>query len=244
VTMRKIAWFSCGAASAVATKLAVGPVLPVYCDTGAEHPDNKRFMADCEKWFGYHIQILKSDKYESTWDVWEKRKYMAGPDGAPCTMHLKVQPRLDFQTPYDVHVFGYTADANDVARAERMRSTYPELIIETPLIERGLTKAACLDMLIRADIKPPVMYALGFQNNNCIVCPKATSPGYWALIRKHFPDEFARADELSRRLGKKLVRLNDEREFLDKLPADQETTAPIVPDCDFLCAIAEMDLSK
>ena len=35
---RTIGWFSCGAASAIAVKLTGAQ--PVYCETGAEHPDN------------------------------------------------------------------------------------------------------------------------------------------------------------------------------------------------------------
>ena len=47
---RTIGWFSCGAASAIAVKLTGAQ--PVYCETGAEHPDNARFFADCTVWFG------------------------------------------------------------------------------------------------------------------------------------------------------------------------------------------------
>jgi hypothetical protein len=43
---RTLAWFSCGVASAVATMLA-STSEPVYCETGSEHPDNERFLADC-----------------------------------------------------------------------------------------------------------------------------------------------------------------------------------------------------
>jgi 3'-phosphoadenosine 5'-phosphosulfate sulfotransferase (PAPS reductase)/FAD synthetase len=90
--MRVVCWFSCGAASAVATKLAVekyADVKIVYCDTGAEHEDNKRFMADCEKWFNQKITVLKSEKYADTWDVFEKTKYLVGVGGARCTTELK-----------------------------------------------------------------------------------------------------------------------------------------------------------
>lgn len=237
---RILSWFSCGAASAVATKLCP-KAEPVYCDTGAEHPDNDRFMDDCERWFGRRVAVLDAG-YADTWAVWEDRRYLAGINGAPCTTELKVKPRLSYQRPDDVHVFGYTADGEDVSRANRLRDNYPELTIETPLIDRGLTKAACLEMLIRAGIQPPAMYALGFRNNNCIPCVKATSPAYWALIRKHFPDKFERMAKLSRELDVRLCRINDERRFIDEIPEDQETTNPIQPSCDFLCAIAEMDL--
>ncbi len=237
---RTIGWFSCGAASAVAVKLTGAQ--PVYCETGAEHPDNVRFLADCEAWFGQSVERLRSDKYRDTWHVWEKNRYLAGIQGAKCTVELKVKLRLAFQLPTDVHVFGYTADSPDVARAERLRETYPELTIVTPLIERGLTKESCLGMIQRAGITLPPLYAMGFQNNNCIPCVKATSPAYWALVREKFPEHFDRMAKLSRELDVRLCRLDGERSFIDEIPIGFPTTNPIQPACDFLCHIAEADL--
>ena len=242
---RTISWFSCGAASAVATKLSIennSDVLPVYCETGAEHSDNERFLSDCEKWFGTPIHRLKSTKFNSTWDVWEKRKYLAGIDGAPCTVELKIAPRLEFQKPTDIHVFGYTADKNDMTRANRLRMNYPEMMVETPLITLGLTKKSVIAMIERANIAPPPMYALGFQNNNCIPCVKATSASYWALVRKEFPEQFSRMVELSRKLDVRLARIGEERIFIDEIPDEYPTTNPIQPSCDFLCHLAEMGL--
>lgn len=88
VEPRILCWFSCGAASAVATKMILNEypdkdVIPVYCDTNSEHEDNVRFLSDCEKWFGKPVTILKSGEYEDTWDVWEKRRYLSGVKGAP-----------------------------------------------------------------------------------------------------------------------------------------------------------------
>lgn len=240
---RTLSWFSCGAASAVATKLRPSAI-PVYCETGAEHPDNARFLADCERWFSRTVERLKSDKYADTWDVWTRERYLAGVDGAKCTVALKVAPRLAFQRPDDIHVFGYTADGPDITRADRLRSSYPELTIDTPLIERGLTKEACLSMVRHAGIDLPPMYAMGFQNNNCMPCVKATSPAYWALVRQRFPAEFARMVSLSRELDVRLCRIDGERAFIDEIPADHPTTDPIQPACDFLCHIAELDLAQ
>jgi hypothetical protein len=240
--VRTVGWVSCGAASAIACKLE--RALPVYCETGAEHEDNKRFLLDCERWFGQRIIRLKSTEYADTWDVWERRRYLAGIDGAPCTVALKVIPRLEFQRPDDIHVFGYAADAADVTRANRLRANYPELTIKTPLIERGLTKEACIEMVRRAGIAVPVLYALGFQNNNCLPCVKATSPAYWALVRRSFPDKFARMAKLARELDVRLCRIDNERRFIDEIPDDHPTTNPIQPSCDFLCHIAEMDLAE
>ena len=238
---RRISWFSCGAASAVATKLST-PDIVAYCGVGSEHEDNKRFMADCQKWFDQEIITLKNSEFADTWAVWEKRRYISGIAGAPCTSELKIVPRLEFQRVDDIHIFGYTADANDVRRSEKLRENWPELFAEFPLIERGLTKAACLAIVEDAGIEPPLTYAQGFPNANCLPCCKATSPAYWALVREHYPEKFNRMVELSRRLGARLARIEGERVFIDEIPLDHPTTQPLAPECDFLCAMAEQEL--
>lgn len=247
---RVLVWVSAGAASAVAGKLAQrkyagSEVVFAYCETGGEHADNVRFLADLEQWYGQEIVHLRSDEYASTWDVWEGERYLAGIAGAPCTGIMKIAPRVKFQRLDDIHVFGYTSDKPDVARAHRLRLNYPEMTIETPLIEGGLDKRACLAMVENAGIKLPVLYGLGFPNNNCIPCVKATSPAYWALVRQEFPAEFERIAKLARELDVRLCRLpGDVRAFIDEIPADFPVTSPTVPSCDFLCHPAEMGINE
>lgn len=238
---RTVSWFSCGAASAIATKLS-NPDVIAYCDTGSEDYDNERFMVDCEQWFGQKITILKNKKYSDTWDVWNKKKFLSGINGAPCTGELKVVPRLMFQRPHDIHIFGYTADSNDMRRFESFKEHYPELIVRAPLIEKGINKAACLAMLKTLGIKEPRVYALGFHNANCIPCVKATSPNYWALVRLNFPEEFDRMAKISRILDVRLTRIKGDRVFIDEIPMDHPVTEPIAPECDFLCAMAEQEM--
>jgi hypothetical protein len=238
---RTIGWFSSGAASAVAIKIS-NPDLIVFCDTGSEDEDNKRFMSDCEKWYDRKITVLKNEKFKDTWEVWEKRKYISGIAGAPCTGELKIKPRVSFQKPGDVHIFGYTADSKDIKRAESLRENYPDLTVKTPLIERGIKKAGCLAMIESAGIKPPRVYAMGFPNANCIPCCKATSPAYWALVRRNFPKEFNRMLELSKKLSVRLTKINGERAFIDEIPEDHAITEALAPECDMLCWLAEQEL--
>src|SRR3990167_3825590 len=112
---RVLAWFSCGAASAVAAQVAIerfgDRVEVVYCDTmKSESPDNPRFMADVGRWLGRRITVIASEKFLTVEEVWAKSRYMSGPDGAPCTVEMKKVPRFKFQTADDTHVFGLTAD--------------------------------------------------------------------------------------------------------------------------------------
>lgn len=90
-------WFSCGAASAVAAKLTLEKygkdcnVRIINNPIANEHPDNRRFLKDVEKWLGVSINIATNPLYPEAncEDVWEDRKYMSGVSGAPCTMVLK-----------------------------------------------------------------------------------------------------------------------------------------------------------
>lgn len=81
---RLLCSFSCGAASAVATKLAIEanagrlPVHIMYLETRSEHDDNGRFLRDCEKWFGVEVTRYGSAKYADIWDVFERGRYIAG----------------------------------------------------------------------------------------------------------------------------------------------------------------------
>ncbi len=64
---RIVCQFSCGAASAVATKLALAQygdqVTIINADIENEDKDNRRFLADCERWFGREIVVLRDQKY-------------------------------------------------------------------------------------------------------------------------------------------------------------------------------------
>lgn len=237
---RTLAWVS-HAASVVAAKFVPEAQL-VLCDMGeSEDADNDRFIRECAEWMERPLVRL-TGKYRNIDAVFEARKYHAGIAGAPCTGEMKVAPRLDYQLPSDTHVFGYTADWRDLERAKLFAATYPNLKVRFPLIERGLTKEACFALVEAAGIRRPRVYDLGFPNGNCIGCVKASSPDYWSLVRKHFPETFARRAEQSRRFGSRLARINDERIFIDEIPADWPTLKPIAPACDFLCHIAEQDM--
>lgn len=202
---RVVSWFSRGNASAVATKLAIAEhgaenVTVACIALTTEHPDSVRFAAECEDWFGVPITYLSSERYADTWAVWEGERFIVGPHGAPCTGILKKAVRHAFQRPDDRQVFGYTADRKDVKRIPRLLDSEPGLILLTPLVERGLTKANCHAIVEGAGIKRSAMYELGYENNNCIGCPKG-GIGYWNAIRVDFPDEFHRMAKLERDVG-------------------------------------------
>lgn len=220
--MRRVVWFSCGAASAVAAKLTLErypDALVVYCNTSKdEHPDNLRFRRDVERWIGKEVLLIGSKKYETVDEVNEKRRYMSGPKGAICTTELKKIPRLEWQEPDDTHIFGFTLDEPN--RIERFKRNNPELSLEWVLRDAGVTKDDTYARVTAAGIVLPAMYLLGFKNNNCIGCVKATSPSYWNRTRAFFPKVFDLRAKRSRELGCRLTRWKGQRIFLDELPVE------------------------
>lgn len=220
MTNRIISWFSCGAASAVATKKAIEKygkenLIIASCVIDNEHADNERFLKDCEEWFGMPILRLKSEKYTDCWDVWEKTKYLVGVRGARCTTEMKKMVRQKFQKPWsDIQIFGFTSEES--GRAERFRTQNPEANLEAPLIDLNISKEDCFKILTEANIDLPAMYKLGYKNNNCIGCVKGGA-GYWNKIRIDFPEVFARMAKLERTLGRTILKVKGKRTYLDEL---------------------------
>lgn len=220
-------WFSCGAASAVAAKKTVekygdknririlnNPVIE-------EDQDNQRFLKDVEQWVGLRIETVINPKFEScsAYDVWQKRRYMSGINGAPCTFELKKRARQiwEEQNYVDYHVLGFTFD--ELARHERFVKSERSNVIPV-LIDEKLTKSDCFNIVKSAGIQLPRVYFQGYPNANCIGCVKATSATYWNHVRKNHPDVFNQRADQSRELGARLVRFKGKRIFLDELPND------------------------
>lgn len=240
---RTVIWYSDGAASTIAAKLTLQSnpdAILAYTATNAEHEDNVRFRKEVEEWLGKKVLVLHNGKYHDPWDVFDKTGWLVGPAGARCTTELKKKVRQQFQRPGDIHVFGYTADHKDAKRALRYKKNNFELLLEFPLIDRGITKADCKAMIAQQGIRLPMMYELGFENNNCIGCPKGQQK-YWGRIRKHFPDIFDRMAKVERDMD---VAINKsyagdgkrKRLFLDQLPDDIDIKEPETGiDCGLFC---------
>ena len=243
---RVLVWFSCGAASAVAAKLAVQKYGDrcevVYCDTLAyEHPDNKRFMSDVSKWLGKDIKLLKSEKYEDIFDVFDKTGWLIGVGGARCTTELKKNVRKQYQREGDLHIFGLTLD--EQARIDRFEDQNNDIEVEWILADNQVNKNKCYHILQAAGIELPAMYKLGYNNNNCIGCVKGQA-GYWNKIRVDFPDAFDRMAKLERKMNVAINKTYKDKKrirvFLDELDPNAGRNVPMPDiDCGALCVTPE-----
>lgn len=234
-------WFSCGAASAVAAKMTLDQygsrcsVRVLNNPVIEEDEDNRRFLADVELWLGVEIEEVRSSNFPdaSAETVWDVRKAMSFPRGAPCTVELKKKARWEWEenNPVDWHVLGYVRGEEN--RHNQLLQTGEPLL--PVLIEGGVTKADCYQIIQEAGLRLPRIYSMGYPNANCIGCVKATSPTYWNHVRKMHPEVFAQRAEQSRRLGVRLVRVKGVRIFLDELSADAKGQP--LKNMDFECGL-------
>lgn len=230
------AWFSAGITSTVATYLILkkySNVRILYIETGSAHEDNKRYISDCEKWFNRPIETIRSHKYEDVSDVILSTRYVNGEGGARCTTELKkeVRLRLERTDPFLFQVHGFEFVKSQINRAVRFIDKYPESKPQFPLIENRLTKNECAGIIQNAGIKLPVMYELGYNNNNCIGCVKG-GMGYWNKIRVDFPDVFEQRAKEEREVGHSCINGT----YLDELnPTRGRKNKIVMPECGAFC---------
>jgi len=229
--MRRVAWFSCGAASALAVRLALkeGPLEVVYCAVAEEHPDNLRFLADFEATLPRPVTVLRNAEYNgSIFEVFRRRGYINGVKGAPCSRLLKKGMRESYQRPGDVQVLGFCADEADRAEDFVDRN---EGRFEFPLIEAGIKHSDTLWMVERLGLRLPEMYRLGYGNANCVGCVKG-GKGYWNKIREDFPERFQQFVQLEADLG---YRVMARVSLADLKPGEGRHESIAMPSCGVFC---------
>lgn len=212
-----------------------------------EHEDNRRFLKDCERWFGREITVLRDETFgASALEVFRRKRFLKSRHGAPCSRELKRRVLDRTRRPTDVLVLGYTVEEEE--RYEDFKQTFPDLFATAPLIDRRLGKADCLAMVQNAGIALPLMYRLGFNNANCVGCVKG-GQGYWNKVRREFPEHFEQMAQLEESLGPSayLFRhrsgpLKGVRYSLRELDPSSGRHDEPLPSCSGFCDLAEAEL--
>jgi hypothetical protein len=102
-----------------------------------------------------------------------------------------------------------------------------------PLVEKKIHKAHAHEILKASGIKRPVMYDMGYHNNNCIGCVKG-GKGYWNKIRLDFPEVFQSRIEMERIIGASILKDTT----LERLnPEAGRHEGPIIDDCGIMCEL-------
>lgn len=240
---RVVSWFSTGVSSFIAAYLERENIDNIiYTHIENQHPDTMRFLKDCEIALSREIEILISP-YLSVDNVIEQFRFINSRYGAKCTEILKKRVRKEWEDKHKgediMYIWGY--DIEETSRAERLLEVMPQYEHRFPLIERGLSKEDCHGMLKELNIKRPIMYDLGYRNNNCVGCVKG-GMGYWNKIRVDFPEVFERRARQEREIGKTC--LTEKRNgdtiqlYLDELePTRGRIENEIMEDCNITCQL-------
>jgi len=155
------------------------------------------------------------------------------PYGAPCSRLLKKRVREEWEDENKNITLTYVwgMDVAEIERSDRLRRSMPKQQHRFPLIEKHITKSEAHKILKSSGIKRPLMYDMGYNNNNCIGCVRG-GMGYWNKIRKDFPEVFKSRAKLERILGGTCIK----NIYLDELEHDSgRMTDEIDEECGVLC---------
>ena len=218
-----ICWWSGGVTSAVAIWLAIqiygkDRIRIIFIDTFNEHHDTYRFKIDCENWYEIKIETITAigGEYKKIQDVWFKYLSLNVATGAVCSSELKRRVREKWQEEnpkYTHQVFGF--DISETKRAISLSENHPKTKAIYPLLMFAFSKKKCIEELQYNFISIPVMYWLGFLNNNCFGtgCVQG-GIGYWQKMFKDFRFKFLRMaiieHQLTNLLGRPVTMLKDQ----------------------------------
>lgn len=201
-----ICWWSGGITSAVACYLSIeifgiDRCLFLMIDTKNEHDDTYRFKKDCEKLYGKKIEVIDNfgENYSSIEDVWMKHLSLNVSYGAICSYQLKrvAREKWEKENKFKYQIFGFEFESKEFNRAMSLQMNHPKVNPIFPLLMYGYDKEKCIEFFNSKNIEIPLMYKLGFRNNNCFNtgCVQG-GIGYWKKIQKEFPDKFNKMAKL------------------------------------------------
>ncbi len=234
----RVCWLSAGVSSFVAAHLTRKTLdRIIYTEIDDQHPDSDRFLHDCENQIGLKLQRIKSP-YGNVDNVCRTMGFVNSPHGAPCTDILKRRERKKWEAMQGkeplIYVWGF--DCTEKDRSERVVEANPQAEHEFPLIEHEITKTDAHGYCVKLGLKRPIMYDLGYGNNNCIGCVKG-GMGYFNKIRRDFPDVFAARAAMERAVGASCIK----GVFLDEIdPSRGRDCVEIMPECSIYCEIAAL----
>lgn len=242
-TPYKVVWLSGGVSSFIAGYIIRDTVDEwIYIDIKDQHPDTIRFIHDCEKLIGKKVTFIKSDEFSCVDEVCREFKFINSPSGARCTGMLKKKVRKKWENEhlqYDLtYVWGF--DKKELLRAYNLSQNFPEFNHEYPLIDNQLSKDDVHAISKKLGLKRPIMYDLGYSNNNCVGCVKG-GMYYWNKIRKDFPEVFESRAKLERDIEHTIIK----GVYLDELDPDAgRKNKEIMEECGIMCEVKYNNISK
>lgn len=166
----------------------------VFADTKIEDADSYRFLSDQERYFG--IEIVRLADGRTPFQVWHDVRAITMQSAVPCSNKLKREVidswvEANFDARVYTRVFGYGWD--EIDRMVRLTAALAPVPTWFPLSEPPyLDKCHIISALEEIGIKPPRLYEMGFEHNNCGgACVKA-GQAHYAHLWRTLPDVYAK----------------------------------------------------
>jgi hypothetical protein len=226
---------SWAAAKRVAEHHGTDDLTLLFADTLIEDEDNYRFLGEAAANVGG--QLLRLAEGRDPWQVFFDKRFLGNTRVDPCSRILKRELMRDWLEehcdPASTVVY-LGIDWSEVHRFERAKGYWDPWTVEAPLCDRPyLDKREALAWLRSEGIKPPRLYAAGFQHANCGgFCIKGGQAQFATLLRfdrDRYLYHEEREQELREHLAKDVAILRDRtggkvrpmtlREFRERLDA-------------------------
>lgn len=203
--MRNIVALSGGESSAaVAVLLKDTPDLILYYnDTGWEDTDLRRYLNDLSSYLGK--PITEDSDGRTVEELAYSERFLPNNRVPLCSSVLKAKRLQSFATVGDKIYFGI--GTHEIHRAARIRSIYhsKNIITGFPLIERGISQQDVHLIMARTGIKPPRIYAEGFEHNNCNGGCVRQGLKQWRHLLRVRPDVYAERERFEREFSSRVT---------------------------------------
>ena len=161
-------------------------IIPIFADTGWEHPLTYEYLDYLEDELGVKIIRLHSRKYKDLLDLIRKKKIFPSPRIRICTYELKIKPLAEFlrENNIDQYWSGVRRDESSARKiryvnvnAERCYPAYKfsheyrkseKICFRYPILE--WSKRDVLNFLKQHNIKLNPIYSMGFDRVGCYPC--------------------------------------------------------------------------
>ncbi|MFF8786893.1 phosphoadenosine phosphosulfate reductase family protein [Streptomyces sp. NPDC015125] len=195
--------FSGGVGSAVtalrvAERLGTRNMTLLIADTRAEDPDLWRFSDDVARLLGLELTVVRDGR--DPWEVFADQRFLGNDRLAPCTFFLKQKPCRDWMAEHappegTIAYVGIEPNDRDRRRIPAIARNWQPWQTEFPLADGpDATKDQLLDEVRALGIRPPLLYELGFQHNNCSGACVRAGQRQWKHLLATLPERYSHAE--------------------------------------------------
>lgn len=201
----------------VIARYGVNNTISLFADTKIEDPDLHRFLYELHQKLEIKMTLISYGK--DPFDLFDERNFIANSRVDVCSKYLKrdlMDRWISARFKPDKCSMYIGIDHSEVHRIERLAPAKLPWRYYAPLAEDGLwlTPEMKIEWCERLDIKPPLLYTLGFPHNNCGgFCVKA-GLGQFKMLYEHFPERYLEHERRERDL---IARKPNLKPFLRKV---------------------------